>query len=462
VEAHRLTRILRVSCGMADPLHGVTLEKIVTDLVAAYGFPELAVRIPIHCFENNPSVPSSLKFLRRTPWARAKVESFYLFHLRELRRRAQRDHARDLRGAASLVVGATQGVTDVVQDMHHAIGAFPILTDLVYAAVRGVTGIVGASIDAAVQGIAPLLGEGVAGPEREAVLAAINGVVGDHLARTKNPLAIEMSLRPPLEGLHRGGTLLVLVHGSCMNDLQWTADGHDHGRALASDLGFTPAYLHYNSGRHVSQNGEEFSALLARESEPFSDLVLVAHSMGGLVSRAAIHAAESTGEAWRHKLRALVTLGTPHHGAPLERGGNVLETILGITKYSAPLRALGEIRSAGVTDLRFGSVVQADWKDRDRFAPGTDPRTPTPLPEGVRCYAVAATPAAERPAPLAEADLPSDGLVPVPSALGHHADPAFALRFADTRIVWGTNHLGLISSREVYAMLRAWLAPAPQ
>jgi uncharacterized protein (DUF2132 family) len=443
----------------ADPLHGVTLEQIVTELVAAYGFEELAVRIPIHCFESNPSVASSLKFLRRTPWARAKVESFYLFHLREQRRRSLRTHGQDLRAAAGLVVGATQGVVGVVQNMHNAIGAFPVITDLVYAAVRGVTGVVGASIDAAVQGIAPVLGEGAAGPEREAVLAALNGVVGDHLARQENPLAIQMSLRPPLAGLHTGGTLLVLVHGSCMNDLQWTAGGHDHGQALAGDLGFTPAYLHYNSGRHISENGAEFAALLAAESEPFSDILLVAHSMGGLVSRAAIHAADTTGAAWRHKLRALVTLGTPHHGAPLERGGNVLERILGATRYSAPLRALGEIRSAGVTDLRFGNVVDADWKDRDRFAHGADPRTPTPLPDGVRSFAIAATPAKHPPAPLDERALPGDGLVPVPSALGQHEDPAFALRFTDTFIAWGTNHLGLIASRTVYEQVRAWLTP---
>ena len=70
----------------ADPLHGVTLEKIVTDLVEAYGFEELAQQIPIRCFEHDPSISSSLKFLRRTPWARAKVESFYLFHLRKQKR----------------------------------------------------------------------------------------------------------------------------------------------------------------------------------------------------------------------------------------------------------------------------------------------------------------------------------------------------------------------------------------
>ncbi len=69
-----------------NPLHGITLEKIVTDLVAHFGWPELGEQVRIRCFTENPSVASSLKFLRKTPWAREKVESLYLFMLREQNR----------------------------------------------------------------------------------------------------------------------------------------------------------------------------------------------------------------------------------------------------------------------------------------------------------------------------------------------------------------------------------------
>lgn len=69
--------------GSKDPLHGVTLEMIVTELVAYFGWPELGEQVKIRCFTDDPSVASSLKFLRRTPWAREKVESLYLFMLRE-------------------------------------------------------------------------------------------------------------------------------------------------------------------------------------------------------------------------------------------------------------------------------------------------------------------------------------------------------------------------------------------
>lgn len=68
-----------------DPLHGVTLEKIVTELVEEFGFERLGKMIPINCFMNEPSVKSSLKFLRKTPWARAKVEELYINRIVNIR-----------------------------------------------------------------------------------------------------------------------------------------------------------------------------------------------------------------------------------------------------------------------------------------------------------------------------------------------------------------------------------------
>jgi uncharacterized protein (DUF2132 family) len=69
-----------------NPLHGITLERILTELVAHYGWPSLGERIAVRCFTQDPSIASSLKFLRKTPWAREKVEGLYLFMLREQRR----------------------------------------------------------------------------------------------------------------------------------------------------------------------------------------------------------------------------------------------------------------------------------------------------------------------------------------------------------------------------------------
>jgi pimeloyl-ACP methyl ester carboxylesterase len=393
-------------------------------------------------------------------------------------------HVDDLRGATRLAVEATRGVTDLVEAMHQTIGGGPailgrplagptkLVTGWVYASIRGVTGLVGAGLDGALAQLAPLVsgGEGAPGPEREALVAALNGVLGDYLSETGNPLAIAMRLRQGGRPLavepaalraafpEAGGKLLVLVHGSSMSDVGWQRRGHDHGAALARDFGYTPIYLHYNSGLHVSLNGAAFAALLeelvAAWPAPIEELTLVCHSMGGLVARAACHYAEVESRAWRAKLRALVCLGTPHHGAPLERGGNLVDRLLAISRYSAPFARLGKIRSAGVTDLRFGNVLHEHWQGRDRFAHHPDGRGPLALPAGVACYAIAATTTKQPGGRLA-----SDGLVPVDSALGRHAEPALTLAFPEAHqwIGYGMGHLDLLDRPEVYEVLRGWL-----
>jgi pimeloyl-ACP methyl ester carboxylesterase len=395
----------------------------------------------------------------------------------------KRKHGDDLRGASRLAVEATRGVVDLVRAVQETIGGGPavlgkpleaatrLATTPLYGSIHAVTDLVGASIDTALEQLAPLLGESAPGPEREAVLAALNGVLGDHLAETDNPLAIEMAFRKegrPLvletQALRAAfpratGKLLVLVHGSCMSERQWTRRGHDHGTALASALGFSPLYLRYNTGLHISTNGRALAAslerLVAAWPEAVDELVLLGHSMGGLVARSACHCGEIAGHAWRRELNGLVCLGSPHHGAPLERGGNWIDVLLGFSRYSAPFARLGQIRSAGVTDLRFGNVLDEDWQARDRFAPGADPRTPLPLPTGVDCYAIAGTTATEP-----GADPPSDGIVPVDSALGRCDRPELTLDFpeAHRRIAYGTGHLDLLDRPEVYATLEEWLA----
>ncbi|MGZ6132025.1 MAG: hypothetical protein ACXWLF_08370, partial [Myxococcaceae bacterium] len=146
-----------------------------------------------------------------------------------------RNHLDDLRGASRLAIEATRSVTDLVEAMHLTIGGGPAvlgrplekptraITGLVYGSIRGVTKLVGTSIDRALAQLAPLVRDGAAGPEREAVLAVLNGVLGDYLAATGNPLAIQMQLRQgghPLQLERRalrallpeaGGKLLVLV-----------------------------------------------------------------------------------------------------------------------------------------------------------------------------------------------------------------------------------------------------------
>lgn len=398
-----------------------------------------------------------------------------------------RNHLSDLRGASRLAIDATRGLADLVEAMHHTIGQTPGvqgpppaartrgITGLVYRSVRGVTGLVGSGIDAILGRLAPLFRASPPSPTREALVAALNGVLGDYLEATANPLAIAMRFRRdgvPLS-MERDtsaaampattGKLLVLVHGLCLNDLQWNRRGHDHGEALARDLGYTPVYLHYNTGLHLSTNGAQLAdaleTLVQQWPAPFSDLAILTHSMGGLVARSACHYGAAGEHAWLRHLRTLVFLGTPHHGAPMERGGNGIDLLLGISPYSAPLARLGKIRSAGITDLRYGNLTHEDWHGRDRFARG-DRRRFVPLPDGVGCYAVAATTASA--STLANRRMPGDGLVPVASALGEHDRAALSLHIPSSRkwIAWGCGHLDLLASPAVYRRIRHWIGAA--
>jgi len=132
----------------------------------------------------------------------------------------------------------------------------------------------------------------------------------------------------------------------------------------------------------------------------------------------------------------------------------LVELLLGVTRYSAPLARLGKLRSAGVTDLRFGNVLDEHWQGRDRFRDATRPRPVLRLPEDVACYAIAAT-----RSPEAGRHPRGDGLVPVDSALGRHARPELTLAFPNSHqwIGVGMGHLDLLCRPEVYATLLAWL-----
>ncbi|MES2297357.1 MAG: alpha/beta hydrolase [Pseudomonadota bacterium] len=395
----------------------------------------------------------------------------------------KQSYVADLLGVSRLAVETVVGVTELVETVHmtvlnKAIGTPAVrpvagVSTLVYRSVRSVTRLVGGGLDAVLARLIPVLGEQNGWSGRDALLAAVNGVLGDRLAAGVNPLAIPMSLRHQGEALaleraelaqaypQPSGRLLVLAHGLCMNDLQWTRNGHDHGALLARERGYTPLYLHYNSGLHISSNGAQFAQLLQTLLEqwpvPVEELVIVGHSMGGLVARSACHAGALAGHGWPARLSKLVCLGSPHHGAPLERGGNWFHLITDLSAYSAPFSRLAKLRSAGITDLRHGSVQDADWAGMDRFEHGVPLPRSLPLPAQTQCFAVAAT--------LGGADdalatrLLGDGLVPLASALGQHADPQRTLHFAASgqQTVYQTNHMALLDSPAVAELLLGWL-----
>ncbi len=397
--------------------------------------------------------------------------------------------AADAAAIAKLATQATLGIAGIAEGVHQSVllsvlgtkgasagqlpGQTSGITGLVYSAVRGLTKLAGLGLERALAKLQPLFQaadqSAPESPRREAVLAAINGVMGDHLAASGNPLATAMRLRPSPE-FEVTGKILVLAHGLCMNDLQWKPappanpaappPPGDYGAVLAQALGYTPVYLRYNTGLHTSQNGRELSRQLDQLAlqwpVPVTELSVIAHSMGGLVARSAVHCATEDKSAWLAHLKNIAFLGTPHHGAPLERAGNWVDAILGSTAYSRPFAQLARLRSAGITDLRYGHVADADWQGHDRFRKRPDSRQPVPLPRGVASFTIAATLASQRSA-IAER-LVGDGLVPLHSALGHHAQAGRTLAFDKTKqhVLYNTSHMALLTSPQVAQQLVAW------
>ncbi len=385
-----------------------------------------------------------------------------------------------LRGWGQLAFETTEALTHVVERMHHEIARAPFVlgrprleptrgvTGLVYRSIRGTSRALATAYDAVVEQLADPAATDRLTPRVVAIRAALNGIVGDHLAATHNPLAITM-------GLRRGERLLdlapgalaealpdarrhavVLVHGMCMAELGWNRAGHDHGAALERDLDCTVTYLRYNSGLHISANGRALAdvldALVRAWPVPLDRLTLIAHSMGGLVARSACRHAERSGGPWLHRLRDLVFLGTPHFGAPLARGVHWATMALRVSPYTAALALLGKVWSAGAADLRHGYMLDEDWLGRDPAAAVLPPPTPVPLPAGVRSFVIAGC--RERTGRLL-----GDGLVPVAGALGDSRDPQRALGVPEDRrwVASGVDHFGLIGDRGVYEHIRSWL-----
>jgi hypothetical protein len=169
----------------------------------------------------------------------------------------------------------------------------------------------------------------------------------------------------------------------------------------------------------------------------------------------------ASGMAWSKLPIRLVFLGTPHHGAPLERAGSWVDMLIGVSPYSAPFVRLGKIRSAGIQDLRHGNLRDADWQEGDGNRDGNslaDGRTPMPLPGQVQAYAMAAC--RQEQSEGANLDsLAGDGLVPLASALGRHPHRGFDLRIPKSRqwVGYGINHLEILGSQAAYQRIRRWL-----
>jgi pimeloyl-ACP methyl ester carboxylesterase len=354
----------------------------------------------------------------------------------------------EIRAVGELAGAAAAGTGTLVRDVHAAIarrafaaagtGAIPAralhdgISATVYGSVRVALGVLPRGAGAVLA-----RADGAAlteSPRASLALAALNGAIGDALERDRSALALSMTLRhrgvevdPDAPTVDATARVAVFVHGLGETDAAWrlraNRDNPWYGERLRRDLGYTPLAVRYNTGRSISDNGRDLARLLERLfagwTVPVTEIVLVGHSMGGLVARSACH----HGGEWTDLLRYVVCLGSPHRGAPLAKGAHLLGWALQHAPETRPFARIVDGRSQGIKDLRHGVNV--------------------PLLPNARLYFVAATLSGRRGDPL------GDLLVRYPSASGAGSDG---------RHLGGLTHFHLLNDPAVYEQLRDWLA----
>jgi pimeloyl-ACP methyl ester carboxylesterase len=309
-------------------------------------------------------------------------------------------------------------------------------------------------------------------PRGSAMIAAITGLRGDALEAEGSPLCQPMAVRVKGEPValdpdslreafpEAAPRIVVFIHGLMTTEFSWRLGGREpFGERLARDIGCTPVYVRHNSGRHISENGRSLCELMEELVDAWpvevDQVALVGHSMGGLIARSACcHAVEEDAD-WARLITHSVSLGSPHMGAPLEQAVHVLSAGLAALPETRPFANFLRRRSGGIRDLRQGSLVDEDWRDRDPDALRGAACGEVPLLEGATHCFVSATVTRSDRHPVGR--LLGDTLVLVPSASGR----------SRTRIPFeeeygmhlgGASHLALLYHPAVYEKLRGWLA----
>jgi triacylglycerol lipase len=248
----------------------------------------------------------------------------------------------------------------------------------------------------------------------------------------------------------------------CTETIWEMADGTDYGSRLAKDLSYSPAYVRYNSGLAIADNGERLSAtldaLVAAYPGPIDEIVPVGYSMGGLVLRSACHVARLEKRGWLSRVRRAIYVGTPHRGAPLERMGRAVAKVLKAIDdpYTRLVGELADLRSDGLKDLGDADLRHEDRGPEARRVRLRDPRHPVPLLPEIQHFLVAGT-LSDVNVPAGLAALFGDALVPVHSATDGLVDSTGdVLPPSHVKILGGRSHLMLASDPEVYEVIRGW------
>ncbi|OTG85041.1 alpha/beta hydrolase [Acinetobacter sp. ANC 4648] len=301
------------------------------------------------------------------------------------------------------------------------------------------------------------------------LISALNGVLGDYLLSTQNPLALSSLLYDRYGMVQQGdldGRIVIFVHGLCMNHLDWSNRGNGGigEKLLAQRDNNTMLYLNYNTGRRISANGRSLSNLLedlVKRNPRITSIDLIGHSMGGLVSRSALFYGKQNMHQWFHMVENLVCIGSPHHGAVLERFGFALQEKTGHFPLVKMISHIVNIRSNGILDLRYGSVRDDDWEHNNaRIGLVDDNRKPAPLPSHINSFLVAGT------LELANKKnktlkIIGDYLVSVKSALGEHPNPRYQLKLPESHkaVFYGLNHLEIQYHPSVAEQIAKWFYP---
>jgi pimeloyl-ACP methyl ester carboxylesterase len=306
-------------------------------------------------------------------------------------------------------------------------------------------------------------------PTGSAVIAAIAGLTGDTLEEEGSALAQPMAVRVngapvslgDLAAVFPNATprIVVFLHGLMETEFSWGARD-TYGSRLEAELGYTPVYVRYNSGLHISRNGRCLSELLdelvAAWPVEVERIALVGHSMGGLVARSACHCGAIEEADWVKHVRQSVSLGTPHLGAPLEQAVHYLSAGLARLPETRPIANFLRRRSGGIRDLRQGSLVDEDWSGRDPDVLRAVACAEVPLLEGATHCFVSATVTRSDRHPVGR--LIGDILVLKPSATGRSRTRRIPFEEEYGMHVGGAHHFALLNHPAVYEKLSAWLA----
>ena len=351
------------------------------------------------------------------------------------------------------------------------------ISGAVYGGLRGSARGAGRVADSALQRRPGWSGRVVSTtPPGAAAVAAVNGLIGDTLEKRQSALHHAMSLRVDGRAVEVERSALaaaypsaapriaVFAHGLMETEFSWERGARNgretYGTLLERDLGITPVYLRFNSGRHVSENGRSLAELLELVVDewpvPVTEIALIGHSMGGLVARSAAQQASDLSMRWPKSVRHVISLGTPHMGAPLEQFVHYVSAAFAALPETRPFSRFLRRRSAGIRDLRQGSLVDADWRDRNPDALRAEACTEVPLLDGATHCFVTATVTRSPRHPVGR--LIGDYLVLQPSGSGRSRSRRIGFEDQYGLHVGGATHFALLNHPDVYDRLRVWLS----